>query len=294
MRWAKCKRSWSDGRSKVTDLNQDGLGGDLFARWCEAVDPALGSMGVFPPGAGTLMDALAAGPAGGSQGLIELDGNLVVIVDEATDDQDHDGDGSKDHRLIAYVDDLGTDLAWEYDLVDPDPFVGSITIPVDWMGAEAELDRVGIAISEDQLGLNLNTGCSGVDAKDTDTTDQLLGWLHFEQSGLVAYGLGFALDPFNAGSTLTGGNLFFRLDEDGDATDYNNDSDTDDVVLARFPIGAAACAILVSTLNGLAGPAVVSDNGRGAVFFFDEADAKVDANGDGDDDDVVLRWMRFF
>ena len=32
------------------DLNQDGLAGDLFARWCEALDPALGILALRPPG----------------------------------------------------------------------------------------------------------------------------------------------------------------------------------------------------------------------------------------------------
>ncbi|MDF1797758.1 MAG: hypothetical protein P1V81_01165 [Planctomycetota bacterium] len=274
------------------DLNQEGLAGDLFARWCEAVDPALGSMGVFPPTAATLMDALVAGPAGGSFGLVKLDGKLVALVDELTDDQDHDGDGAKTSRLLAFVEDLGSDMAWDYDLIDPS--LGPKKVRVDWMAAEPEIDRLGVGVSEAQEDLNLNLGCSGVQMKDADKTDQVLGWLHFETAGLVAYGLGFAADPFNNGTTLAGGNIYFRLDEAGDNVDFNGDGDKNDVALSRFALGVASCASFMSTLNGDVGPALFSDNQRGAVFFFDEAMANIDANGDGDKTDDVLRWFRFF
>ena len=274
------------------DLNQEGLAGDLFARWCQAVDPALGSMGIFPPTAATLMDALVAGPAGGSFGLVKMDGNLVAIVDELTDDQDHDGDTAKTSRLLAFVDDLGTDMAWDYDLFDPS--LGPKKVRVDWMAAEPEIDRIGVGVSEAQEGANLNLGCSGVQMKDADMTDQVLGWLHFEQAGLVAYGLGFAVDPFNNGTTLSGGNIFFRLDEAGDNSDFNGDGDMNDVALSRFALGVASCANFMSTLNADVGPALFSDNERGAVFFFDEAMANIDANGDGDKTDDVIRWFRFF
>ena len=66
------------------------------------------------------------------------------------------------------------------------------------------------------------------------------------------------------------------------------------MTLARFALGVASCAVNMSTLNGMVGPAIVSDNERGAVFFFDEDMAKTDANKDGDDDDMVVRWFRFF
>ena len=272
------------------DFNGDGLG-DLIPRWCAAVDPALGSMGVLPPTAGGLMDALVLNPAGGSLGMVELEGNLVILVSEANDTEDHDSDGLNTHNLLAYIDDLDTDMTWEYDLGTPEG--GFTVVGASWLGAEAVIDRIAVGFQESTLDLNLNGGCGAV-LKDSDKTDSVAAWIHFEPGGLGIPGIGFSVDEFNMGGVFAGGNLFFRMDEADDDTDYNNNGTKSEVILTRNPVGGAGCSPkAIGTLHNLVKPAIFSDNVRGGLFMTDESEALVDVNKDGDDDDFVLRWMRF-
>ena len=273
------------------NLNSDPDSGDLIPRWCEAIDPALGLAGILPPGAAGLMDAVALAPAGGSFGLVELQGNLVALISESNDTQDHDGDLLNTHNLIAYIDDLASDVTWDYDLHDPEG--GTATFGASWMGAEAEVDRIAIGLEEAVSDLNLNGGCNGV-LKDADKTDSIAAWLNFGTPGLGVPGIGFAVDEFNMGGTFAGGNIFFRLSEAGDDRDYNNNGTKTDFVLTRNPLGSTGCSpTALGTLHSLVGAALISDNVRGGVFFTEEAAALVDVNKDGDQTDFVLRWMRF-
>ena len=123
----------------------------------------------------------------------------------------------------------------------------------------------------------------------------MAAWIHFEPEGLIIPGIGFSVDEFNMGGVFAGGNLFFRMDEAADDTDYNNNGLKTEVVLTRNPVGAAGCSPkAIGTLHNLVKPAIFSDNVRGGVFMTDEKEALVDVNMDGDEDDFVLRWMRFF
>jgi hypothetical protein len=276
------------------DLNSDTDTGDLMPRWCKAIDPALGSMGILPPHASSLMDAVVISPSGGSLGLVELSGNLVALVSESFDNEDHDGDGFFTHNLIAYIDDLDTDGAWEYSLLDPEG--GNAEVGASWLGAEAIIDRIAVGLEESVADLNLNKGCNGVE-KDSDKADSVAAWLHFEPGGLGIPGIGFAVEEFNMGGTFAGGNMFFALSEAGDDRDYNDNNTKTDTILTRNPVGSSGCAptaigtLLISSSDR---PALISDNTRGGVFLTDEQDALVDVNKDGDADDIVLRWMRFF
>lgn len=277
------------------NLNADGdvsPGADLIPRWCAAVDPALGLADILPPGSTSLMDAVSASPAGGSFGLVKLAGNLVALIDESADDDDHNGDLAEDATLVAYVDDLGTDLVWNYQLVDPEG--GLVTVGAAWMGSEGAVDRLGIGLEESVVDQNLNNGC-GATPKDSDKDDQVAAWLHFEAAGLVVPGVGFATQPFNSGITFAGGNAFFNVDELSDDSDYNGDGDKLDQILVRNPLGSIGCAPkAMGTMSSTLGLSLTSDNVRGGVFLADEADAKFDFNKDGDKSDLVLRWIRFF
>lgn len=274
------------------DLNQDGGTGDLIPRWCQAVDPALGSMGLLPPTNTSVMDAVVASPAGGSFGLVKASDILIALVDEATDDTDHDGDSLKTSTLVAYIDDLDTDLVWDYTLVDPEggtPFVGA-----SWMGADASFNRIGIGLDEDVAGMSLNNGC-GTSPKDSDTLDQVAAWLHFEPAGLVVAGIGFSTQPFNAGVSFAGGQAWFNVDEMSDDFDYNGDGDKNDQILVRNPLGSIGCQPkAMGTMSNATGPALIAQSTRGAVFIADEVAAKFDFNQDGDKLDMVLRWFKFF
>jgi len=238
------------------------------------------------------MDALVLDPAGGSLGMVELEGNLVILVSEANDTEDHDSDGLNTHDLLAYVDDLDTDMAWEYELGTPEG--GLTVVGASWLGAEAVIDRIAVGFQESTLDENLNGGCGAI-LKDLDTDDSVAAWIHFEPEGLSIPGIGFSVDEFNMGGVFAGGNLFFRMDEAADDTDYNNNGLKTEVVLTRNPVGAAGCSPkAIGTLHNLVKPAIFSDNVRGGVFMTDEKEALVDVNMDGDEDDFVLRWMRFF
>jgi hypothetical protein len=274
------------------DLNQDGGTGDLIPRWCAAVDPAMGSMGIFPPTATSVMDAIVASPAGDSFGLVKMQDILVALVDEATDDQDHNGDTLKNATLIAYIDDLDTDLAWEYDLDDPEG--GTAIVGASWMSADAQLNRIGIALEESSVGMSLNNGC-GTSPKDMDLSDSVAGWLHYESGGLVIAGIGFSTQPFNAGASFAGGQAWFNVDENSDDFDYNGDGDKNDQILVRNPLGSIGCVPkAMGTMSSMAGLALIGSSPRGAVFIADEVDAKFDFNTDGDKLDEVLRWTKFF
>lgn len=274
------------------DLNQDGGTGDLIPRWCEAIDPAIGSMGILPPTATSIMDAIVASPAGGSYGLVKLENILIALVDEGTDDTDHNGDTFKTSTLIAYVDDLDTDLAWDYTLLDPEG--GTPIVGASWMSAEAGQNRIGIGLEEKDAGVSLNNGC-GTSPKDADTNDAIAAWLNYTSSGLVVAGVGFSTQPFNAGVSFAGGQAWFNVDEASDDFDYNGDGDKTDQILVRNPLGAVGCSPkAMGTLNSMSGLALIDSSTRGAVFIADEVDAKFDLNQDGDKLDEVLRWVKFF
>jgi hypothetical protein len=78
------------------DLNQDGDAFDEVVRWTQIVpdnDP------ILPITLATNIRALFDCP-GGTHGLAELDGRLVISVSESDDDTDIDGDGDTDKNLI--------------------------------------------------------------------------------------------------------------------------------------------------------------------------------------------------
>jgi len=89
---------------------------------------------------------------------------------------------------------------------------------------------------------------------------------------------------------------FFRADEVTDERDLNGDGDQVDEVLLRVPMNTLTAVSFVSSLNNLAGYAIIRPDAEqaqvGTAFLADETIEPADYNGDGDTNDLVLRWVR--
>ena len=91
-------------------------------------------------------------------------------------------------------------------------------------------------------------------------------------------GQGYALHETDPGVVQAKGWAFYRVSEANDATDYNNDGDTGDVILFRNP--QTQCnTFAMGTSSSLPGnnPAVVTDAIKGGVFLASEFQAEVDS-----------------
>ncbi len=296
------------------DLNADGDTSDTVVRWVETVVP------VVPPIDPTQLHAVATSIPGGSLGFARLGERIVAVVDEAADGRDHDAK-PQDHDLVAWLEPSdGLTALWTFAHQDPnhssigtavfedvdgngvpdpgegasEPYAGA-----SWMAADEQTFRLALAFQEEVPGtnplvpsLNNNLDC-GVFLKDSDRTDSLPVWADFEAGPVLDFdGIGFAVDPLDAGIVIAGGHAFFRVDEAADSIDHNLDGVLDDCVLMRNPIATCAPSVL-ATLSSLPGPAVVTDGELGAALVASESAAGEDYNKDGDTTDLVVRFFFF-
>lgn len=286
------------------DMNEDTDTADVMARWVRTQSP------IMPPRDPSQLLALENALPGGSMGLSSLGDRLVAIVDEAQDSRNHDGK-SQNHDLAAWLDPAnGFNTNWDFshqsgstrshgtgvfDSNDnSEPFAGA-----SWMAAEEQEFRLGLAFQEAVPGtnplvgsLNTNLACNFM-AKDNDVTDSLPTWCDFEPGPTLDFdGVGFAVVPDNAGIVVTQPQVFFRVSEMLDNTDYDGDNTKTDVILMRNPrltCGPRAMAVC-STISG---PVVFTDGRRGAAFYASEFQSSRDLNDDGDMNDTVLRYFTF-
>jgi hypothetical protein len=294
----------SDELDANCDLNADGDSADTVARWVATTLP------VAPAREAAQMHALATGIPGGSMGLARLDTRLIAIVSEADDEQNLDGK-LPEHDLVGWLDpSAGAAATWDFSHQsastpsfgtgvfdsggDSEPFAGT-----SWMAAEPVGDRLGVTFLEKVPGtnpdvgsLNTNLDCNFV-AKDMDKTDALPVWADFESGPTLDWdGVGYAVDPANAGIVIAAGFVFFRVSEAQDERDYNDDGDELDVVLFRNPLTTCG-PIPMATSTTLASPVLATDGVNGAAFLSSESQAGLDFNGDGDLGDLVPRYFRF-
>ena len=275
------------------DLNDDGDTNDVVARWVEASTP------VTPPRDSTQLHAVATSLPGGAHGIAGLSDRFVIVVDEAADDRNLDG-SALDHDVVGQLDPTdGFSALWTFEHesssnpshgtgIPGRPFAGA-----SWMAPDEEVGRLGIGFQEAVPNTDLNDdGPCLLGQKDRDAIDTLPVWADFEGDVLDFDGLGFALVADNCGIVIARNWAFFRVSESADATDYNGDGDMNDTILGRNPTGTCD-PVLMSVSNTEDGPAIATDGDRGGAFLASEFLAGRDLNGDGDTNDLVVRYFEF-
>ncbi len=278
------------------NLNQDadgGTGSDAVVRWVEAVDP------VDAPNLPNQLRALSDVP-GGSHGLSSLGDRFIIVVDEAADGNNIDGKPFN-NTLVGFLtpaDGFLADWTFAHPTTNPgtgipgEPYVGA-----NWLAPEEEDGRLGMVYQEEVplQSINVDLFCDLV-MKDIDANDSLPIWADFEFGPILDFdGQGYALLESDPGVTQARFFAFYRVSEmlDGDQ-DYNNDGDTNDVILFRNPqTQCGTVAMGTSSVLPPPNPAIITDGDRGGVFISDEALAGVDLNGDGDLSDLVPRYFLF-
>lgn len=261
------------------DLNGDGDTTDRIFRYVQASTPTL------PPGAQANMHAVAHMVPGGTAGVVELDTAFVVLVDEAADGEDHDGDAGNDFDLLAWVEpsDANLEVAYRFNHAPSGP---AIFFGATWMDDLFGRTRMMAAISEDVSG-DLNG--------DLDVLDSVPTFPDFVPGPRLNFsGATIAVDPTNPGQVLVEGVTYFRVSEAADQRDWNGDSDITDTVLIRL-FESVGSPEFVSVLNNLPRDAVnfapTETAPNAGVFVAQESMAGEDFNGDGDMGDFVLRYF---
>lgn len=269
------------------DLNDDGDTNDRIFRWVDASDP---NAAVLPVGQISKMVALPTNVPGSSDdstgGVVAVSNLWVVIVDEAQDGRDWDGDpGSDDQWVLAHVPvNIGQGWNVNHGTTNPGP------IAVTWMADDPRNeDRFLAGLTEASIGADLNG-----DGDEDDSVPTFPAKL--SGSTLTFPGIQVAVDQTNAGIATAGGIAYYRVSEADEDRDLNKDGDKTDDMLQRVPI-ASGGPVTMSTLSGFDGPAAVLGAGKPQVgaFLVQEAQfgpAGTDLNKDGDALDVVVRYFR--
>lgn len=261
------------------DLNGDGDTADRILRYVQAVTP------VLPPGAAANLHAVNDMVPGGTMGVAELDSRFVVLVDEAADGEDHDGDVMNDYDLLAWVapSEANLEVAYVFNHAASGP---PVFFGATWMAEQGDRSRLAVAISE-EVGGDFNGDLDALDSVPT-FPDFIAGpRLNFP-------GATIAVVPDNAGALITNGITYFRACEPDDDRDWNGDGDTNDIVLLRL-FESVGSPTFLSELNDLPRLAVDISNELDpdvASFIAEEPMSGVDFNGDGDMNDRVLRYFR--
>lgn len=271
-----------DGNCTTRGLNDDGDTLDHVLRWIK-VETLLGSSGVYTAKVGLV--AVADLP-GGVHGVADLAGRWIVAIDEAADSRTWDGNATQS-KLIGWLDPTdGNAALWttDHNQGSSGGFVGAT-----WMAELEDRSRLPIAFTESDFGGPIN-------GRDTDTTDSVPVFARFDPTNaddLDFPGPAIATDLDNAGVVLANNVAYYRVDESADNFDWNRDGDKLDRVLYRTTVSTLGDSFFISTVADLNGPVVVTDSFNvGAAFLADEAAARRDFNGDGDQNDFVVQWMR--
>jgi len=263
------------------DLNSDGDAVDEIVRWVEAVAP------ILPYTSPAQLYANQTSLPGGVSGLVELENSFVMAITEAGQNKDLDGDGDKDHVLVAWLDPRdGIGAFWRIDQVDG-PGVGFVG--TDWMNETPKRNYVLTTLQEEVAGGPINTG-------DNDILDSVPTWGEFDndEEDIDFPGETVAVEAGNAGIAIAGKYAFYRVDEAADNRDWNNDGDKGDMVLIRTNLDSLNGSY-IAVLDSLPRPAVVAQTGTssvvGGAFIANEAMAGKDFNDDGDKNDRVVRYF---
>jgi hypothetical protein len=267
--------------------NGDGDTNDVVLRWTR-MQPT--QLQILPFDDSDELLAIKNVP-GGTRGVTDLDERWIAVIDENADDRDHDpksnppGSGTKLQTLVAWLDPAsGSSATWEFDHASgPDP----LGVGASWMAERKERDRFLVGFQESVFGTSINVN------GDSDIVDSTPTYASFDPGNpndLDFPGPAVALDSGNPGLVLAEGVIFYRVDEDEDNRDWNNDGDFEDQVMWRTRMSDNS-SVYMGTLNDLPGPAIVASD-FGAAYLADEVQGNRDFNGDGDQADFVVRWFR--
>jgi hypothetical protein len=273
------------GSGQGCDLNADGDFTDLVLRWAPLSDPD------SPESASTLLRQVDFNVPGGALGAIEL-GDRFVIASPRTVVVD----GAPVNASFLAWAEPGISATYQDSFFDPDDAnqQDPLVIAPDFLSDLASVGRNPCTLLEQSVGLNLNAGCTAV-LKDNDETDSLPAWLRYDaqDDALIIAGLGWALQALNGGVVIRSGTAFFRVSENADNFDWNDDGDESDFVLFRSPVTACAPTNM-GTLNNLPGtPSIYGGSAVGGVFFASETAQNSDLNGDGVISGLAARFFPF-
>ncbi len=277
-----------EGLGAGCDLNGDGDTSDRIFRWVTASNPAAPALPVTDPSYLMALVTTVPGANGDSTGgVLPLGGLWTLLVDEAADGRDHDGDPGTDNNLLAAKDPSLVGQTWNFD------HGSGVPIGATWMAADSgSTARVLVAIEESVLGVDQNG--------DGDLLDSLPTFPKVLSGSALSFpGLAMGVASDNAGIVMAGGVGYFRLSEaEEGGTDFNGDGDSNDFILTRVGVTNSEPLVRMATLNSLDASAVQFDHlaaPKFGVMIFQEtmqgAGGK-DINSDGDATDYVPRYFR--
>ena len=111
-------------------------------------------------------------------------------------------------------------------------------------------------------------------------------------------GVSVAVERNNAGITTRGNFGYYRISEADQRFDYNLDGDQTDTILQRVDLTGGSQAISMGVLQNLGIDSVMVGRGANpkAIVWLSpeglEGAAGTDLNGDGDANDIALRYAR--
>lgn len=274
------------------DLNADGDFDDRIFRWAPASDPGAS---VLPVGQVSKMVAVTSALPGASDGdtggVVSVSNMWVIVVDEAADGRDWDGDaGSNGEWVLAHIPaNVGQGWNADHGTGSPGP------VAVSWMAQDPKsTTRFLAGFEEISVGSDLNGDGDQLDSVPTFPV-KVTG-----VSGAVLSFPGYpvALEAENAGMVTGGGYGFYRVSEVAEEVDLNSDGDQADQILQRILI-AGGGRVTMGTLNSFDVPAAtVGGGGSPKIGAFLTQEAQIGATGkdlnkDGDKTDVVVRYFRY-
>lgn len=270
--------SLNDDGGSDTDQN------DLILRWVRAEEPVRPFTNVN----GLL--ALKSNLSGPTEGVVELDGRFVAVVNEAADGRSWDDVVNTNNDLIAWLDPNLDDLAeWTF---DHDPGGGPSYFGIDWMDFP-ENGRLLITLQESVFDSPLNPG-------DGDTADIFPGFAGFDPND--PDDMDFPGPPVATSQSQTqviqaGDWAIFPVRETEDARDWNKDKGINDRVLIRTRLDNPTDSRLITPLQknnqgAFTDPRLTAGGDVGVAYLAGETQFRKDLNGDGDKVDFVIRWFR--
>jgi hypothetical protein len=278
-----------EGLGAGCDMNNDGDVNDRIFRWISAANPGGVVLPETDPSRLMALVTSVPGSVGDSTGGVLVAGKLwVLLVDEAADGRDHDGDPGTDNNLIGAKDPSLVGQAWNFAHTS-----SGVPVGVTWMATDIQTaNRNLMAVEESVIGIDQNGDGDLVDS--FPTFPKVLSG-----STLTFPGLALATSGTNAGIVTAAGVGYFRVSEAAEGgSDFNTDGDVNDFILSRVGVSNSEPLVHMATLNSLDRPAVLFDSTSApkfGVILFQEsmqgASGK-DLNGDGDSNDYVPRYFR--
>jgi hypothetical protein len=272
------------------DLNGDADTADDVVRWTQIVaDPSP----ILPLNTAANIRALFDVP-GGTHGLAELGTRFVIVVNESDDDNDINGAGGETLNLVGWLLPSTVANAWDFTHSNTPTFVGT-----GWLNEQPNRSNLGVALEERVNGVNINSHLPAVPGEDVDTLDSVPTFPTFTSNTILSFpGVAIAADSDNAGVVVAGGFGFYRVSEAEDARDWNSDGDETDFVLWRTSLSQSVSTYMgshnsLSRLSIFVNPAESPAGGAYIATENQEGVGGLDLNGDGDTNDLVLRYFDF-